>query len=163
MKKGAIISECGKYRYQLWRIWDESLPKVLFIMHNPSKADADNDDPTIRRCIGYAKFWGYGGIYVGNLFPYRATDPNELKKLSVSELWPIENIKHTSQLKAKCKTYILAYGNPFDKSFTPSPDFIDADWKCLKLTKSGNPCHPLYLKSDLVPIPLFITKSVKKP
>ena len=65
---GAIISDCGKYRYQLWRKWDPSLPVVLFIMLNPSQADASEDDPTIRRCINYAKSWGYGGIYVGNLF-----------------------------------------------------------------------------------------------
>lgn len=78
MDKGAIISGCGKYRYSLWRTWDKKLPKVMFIMLNPSTADAYEDDPTIRRCINFAKSWGYGGIVVGNLFAYRATNPKKL-------------------------------------------------------------------------------------
>lgn len=92
MIKSAIISECGKYRYSLSRIWDENKANVLFIMLNPSTADGDVDDPTIRRCIGFAKSWGYGGIYVGNLFAYRATDPKEL--LKVENPIGFENIHH---------------------------------------------------------------------
>ena len=77
----AVISECGKYRYSLTRIWDESKPKVMFIMLNSSTANANNDDPTIRRCINFAKAWGFGDLYVCNIFAYRATNPQELLKV----------------------------------------------------------------------------------
>lgn len=151
MIKGAKISECGKYRYQLWRIWDESLPKVLFIMHNPSTADADVDDPTIRRCIAYAKEWGYGGLYVGNLSPYRATDPKDLKKLSEKALMMREqNIFNLIKMKDICNLHVLAYGNPVFESMVAN--FIGPSWHYLKRTKLKHPCHPLYLKKDLKPI-----------
>lgn len=78
MNKGAKFSDCRKYRYTLWRIWNESEPCVMFIGHNPSTADEKEDDPTIRRCINYSRDWGYGGLYMVNLFAYRATDPKDL-------------------------------------------------------------------------------------
>ncbi|HDR1569813.1 TPA: DUF1643 domain-containing protein, partial [Pasteurella multocida] len=74
MNNNAIFSDCGTYRYVLWRIWDTLLPRITFIGLNPSTADESNDDPTIRRCINFAKKWGYGGIYMVNLFAYRSTD-----------------------------------------------------------------------------------------
>lgn len=77
MKTGANLSECRRYRFSLWRIWDEALPYALFIGLNPSTADETANDPTITRCINFAKDWGYGGIYMANLFAYRATDPSE--------------------------------------------------------------------------------------
>lgn len=82
MEKTAIISEDEKYRYQLSRCWDETKPRILFIMLNPSTADANIDDPTIRRVISFAKSWGYGGVYVGNLFAFRSTDPKGLKQIA---------------------------------------------------------------------------------
>jgi hypothetical protein len=77
---GATISECGQYRYLLWRVWDTSLPTVAFVMLNPSTADAQADDPTIRRCVAFARDWGYGRLDVVNLFPLRATNPAVLSK-----------------------------------------------------------------------------------
>ena len=79
--KGAIISDCQKYRYALWRNWDLSKDKVMFIGLNPSTADHIEDDPTIRRCIGFAKSWGYGGLYMMNLFSYRTSNPSKLKNV----------------------------------------------------------------------------------
>lgn len=75
---GALISECGKYRYRLWRLWNADQPVMVWVMLNPSTADAATDDPTIRKCIGFAKTHGFGGIIVVNLFAWRATDPKEL-------------------------------------------------------------------------------------
>lgn len=146
MIKGAVISDCGKYRYQLWRIWDESKPCVLWIMHNPSTADAEEDDPTIGRCIEFSTRWGYGGIYVGNLSPYRATKPDVMKGKRFSELFPVENIIHTNEMKKKCSLFVLAYGNPIRKDMKYK--IFDDCWMALKLTKSGNPWHPLYVKGD---------------
>ena len=78
MTKDAEISKCGCYRYALWRVWSEDVSCAMFVGLNPSIADAEGDDPTLRRCIAYARSWGYGGVCIGNLFAYRATDPNEL-------------------------------------------------------------------------------------
>ena len=147
---GATISPCGKYRFGLHRIWDRSKPFVYFVMHNPSTADSLLDDPTIRRCIGFAKSWGYGGIYVGNLYSYRATDPKELLNKSLDELTCEQQFEYHREMIDICQLHVLAYGNPISKEDFPIA--FDDTWHCLKLTKAGNPCHPLYLKSDLKPL-----------
>ena len=72
---GADISSDNKYRYSLWRIWDKNKPIILFIMLNPSTADAVNNDKTMTRVKNFAESWGYGGVYVGNLYAFRSTDP----------------------------------------------------------------------------------------
>ena len=79
MKKDAQLSTCRKYRYALWRTWDEAKPQVMIIGLNPSTADETKDDPTITRCINFAKAWGYGGVCMANLFAYRATAPSDVK------------------------------------------------------------------------------------
>lgn len=76
--RGAVISDDGRYRYRLWRTWAPELPRMAWIMLNPSTADAEVDDPTIRRCVGFAKREGCGGIEVVNLYAYRSTDPSVL-------------------------------------------------------------------------------------
>lgn len=78
-RRGAIISVCGGYRYTLWRRWS-GRPLLVFIMLNPSTADALKNDHTIRKCIGFARRFGYGGIVVVNLFAFRATDPDDLRR-----------------------------------------------------------------------------------
>ncbi len=148
---GAIISVCGKYRYKLWRIWDKSKPIALWIMHNPSTADERENDPTIRRIISFTKSWGYGGIYVGNIFPFRATNPRDLKQISITDLEKYtDNLIHIKEMYEKCKIHIVAYGNPIIESQLVKN--IGNEFSYLKLTKQGNPSHPLYLKSDLTPI-----------
>ncbi len=77
---GAIFSPCGKYRYVLWRKWEADGPYIMFIGLNPSTANADTDDPTIRRVVRFAKSWGYHGVYMLNLFAYVTPYPEELKK-----------------------------------------------------------------------------------
>lgn len=77
-ERGAHISDCGKYRYRLWREWDRSKPTLAFLMLNPSTADHLTDDPTITRCMSRAIAGKYGRLEVANLFPLRATDPDEL-------------------------------------------------------------------------------------
>ena len=109
MEKTAILSEDNLYRYQLSRVWDTTKPLLLFIMLNPSTADSNNDDPTIRRLINFCKSWNYGGFYVGNLFAYRTPKPAELKKAN----YPIgsDNKKHIMEMLKKCQKVVYAYGN----------------------------------------------------
>lgn len=153
----AVISECGNYRYSLTRIWDESKPKVMFIMLNPSTADANNDDPTIRRCVGFAKSWGFGGLYVCNLFAFRATTPKEL--LKVDNPFGDQNIWHTRKLSDEVEMIICAWGNyPIVKKilrYENAPinllDFCINKLHSIDTTVKGIPKHPLYLKSELKP------------
>ena len=80
INRQTIFSPCRRYRYTLWRAWDMFNPGyVMFIGLNPSTADEVQDDPTIRRCIGYAKEWGYGAFCMTNIFAFRATDPRVMK------------------------------------------------------------------------------------
>ena len=83
-ESGAIFSECKKYRYLLWRKWGKSPHSkyVMFVGLNPSTADESIDDPTIRRCICFAKDWGYDGLFMANLFAYRATYPVDMFKFA---------------------------------------------------------------------------------
>ena len=80
LKTDAEFSACRKYRYALWRTWDESKPYPMIIGLNPSTADENENDPTITRCINFAKSWGYGGVCVINLFVYCATVPSDMKE-----------------------------------------------------------------------------------
>lgn len=146
MKKTAVISEDGKHRYKLSREWDASLPKVLFIMLNPSTADAENDDPTIRRCIGFAKAWGYGGIWVGNLFSYRTAYPKELKG---HDVYTSENLKHIYDMKNQSDKIICAWGNSRGLPAYICNRFDGIYY--LELSKNRTPKHPLYLKGSLLP------------
>lgn len=152
MQKSALFSKDRIYRYSLCRIWDESKPYVLFIGLNPSTADENKDDPTIRRCINYAKYWGYGGLKVANLFAYRATLPTDLKQAKN----PIgaDNDKHIKQLSANAEITIVAWSN--DGSYLDRDKGILGLIKnpmCININKSGQPSHPLYQKKSLIPQP----------
>lgn len=155
MLSDCCISNCEQYRYELKRIWDEDKPKVLFIMLNPSTADAEVDDPTIRRCIGYAKNWGFGGILVGNLFAYRSTNPNGL--LKVDNPVGDDNIWHIKNMYYESDVVVCAWGNSnivrrLDKKikydYRPL-SVIKNSLHCLELSNDGTPKHPLQLKKDL--------------
>jgi len=147
MKTRAIISEDGKYRYQLSRIWDEEKPKVLFIMLNPSTADADVDDPTIRRVVNFSKSWGYGGVFVGNLYAYRSTDPKGLKHTE-DPIGP-ENMSHIQSLVGLTDKIVYAWGNN-KKEPKWLCDLVETPY-CIDISTKKIPKHPLYLKGDLQP------------
>lgn len=153
VRASAQISPCGRYRYSLTRIWDAEKPKVLFIMLNPSTADGEQDDPTIRRCIGFAKSWGYGGLYVGNLLAYRATNPKDLK--GVDDPFGPANETHLKEMARKAELLVCAWGNPaITKNMMHQTKLIKGLGLVphyLELTKDGTPKHPLYLKSELKP------------
>ncbi|MEK9612796.1 MAG: DUF1643 domain-containing protein [Flavobacteriaceae bacterium] len=155
VEKGAIFSDCKRYRYQLWRIWDQTQPKVLFIMLNPSKANAEIDDPTIRRCMGFAKSWGYGGLYVGNLFAYRSTDPKGL--LLAEDIRGTEGLNHWIQMSNLSENVVCAWGNSsLIQKLKPRLELLktlDKPLFCIQTSKDGTPKHPLYLKMKQKPIP----------
>lgn len=89
MKGQAAFSECGQYRYVLSRNWEIDGRKLVAIMLNPSTADAEVDDPTVRRLIKFAKSWNMDGLAIVNLFAYRTANPREL--LSVKDPTGPEN------------------------------------------------------------------------
>ena len=158
MHKGAILSSCKKHRLQLWREWDSNLPKVLFIMLNPSTADDQQDDPTLRRCIDFAKQWGFGGLYIGNLYSFRAADPKTL--LKVSKFSHRDNYKHLVTMANQCQLVVCAWGNyPVIKKLGIPKNifkYLEQNLHCLALSKKSMPMHPLYLKKSLTPIPFSL-------
>ena len=147
MLKSAVISEGGLYRYQLGRVWDTTLPVVTFIMLNPSTADSETDDPTIRRVINFAKSWGYGGVFVGNLYAFRSTDPKGLK--STTNPVGDDNITHIKAIIDKSAQVIYAWGNN-QKEPEWLRELVEAP-HCIDVSTKGIPKHPLYLKGELRP------------
>lgn len=146
MDSGAVIDSTGTYRYSLYRKWAEG-QWMTFIMLNPSTADAAKDDPTIRRCIGFAQAWGYAGVQVVNLFAYRATKPNELL-LCVDPVGP-DNVKHMAMAMGAALV-VAAWGNsPVAMHVSIRSALSGITLNCLGVTKSGNPRHPLYVRGDM--------------
>lgn len=150
LENDAVISECGKYRYLLRRAWDHAKPRVLYVMLNPSTADATQDDATIRSCVRLAKANGYGSMEVVNVFGYRATDPMELLKqadpVGPNNEWSVE------AAVGRCDVVICAWGAfpPARQYATPVLNAIRSRRPaayCFGKTKAGAPKHPLYIKS----------------
>ena len=146
----AVLSDCGLYRYRLDRRWGDG-PTCGFIMLNPSTADADMDDPTIRRCIGFAKREGYGGIIVVNLYAFRATSPKDMQAAPFP--FGPDNHSHLTDI-ARAAYYadvpiICAWGAN-DQGDTVKAIFREAGVRmvCLGRTKDGSPRHPLYVRAD---------------
>ena len=150
MRKLAIFSNDNKYRYILLREWDNSKPNLGFIMLNPSTADGEKDDPTIRRCISFAKDNGFGSILVVNICAYRSTNPKLLKNLKIP--FDHENFTWIETIAVICDKTILAYGN----SVEYAPNYQKTLSRlhklkplyCLGLTKKGHPRHPLYISKN---------------
>ena len=131
-------------------MWDEDADHVLFICCNPSAADARNDDPTLIKCVHYAKRWGYGGVSMANLFACRAAKPKDM--LSSKDPIGVNNDKWLRELSNNADLVIAAWGNygkHMDRSHQIREDITDLHY--LKLNASGEPSHPLYLKSNLKP------------
>lgn len=146
---GATISEDRVYRYRLWRIWSELDPPIAFCMLNPSTADERNDDATIRRCIGFAKRWGHGGIVDVNLFALRATDPSELTK-HPDPIGP-DNDTWISKEYNRCYAMIAAWGVHGSLMSRGAAVKEGKILNHLGLTKAGHPKHPLYLSNKTTP------------
>lgn len=140
---GACFSPCGKYRYALWRIWEEALPKALCIGLNPSTADGLKDDPTIRLLKKLLQRLGYGGFYMVNLYAWISPSPKCL--LNCED--PIgENDTVIEELVDHCEDIIFCWGNAVldeERATTLIARFPRA--LCFGKTLAGNPIHPRYL------------------
>ncbi|HCY87459.1 MAG TPA: hypothetical protein DHV36_20160 [Desulfobacteraceae bacterium] len=164
MKKSAIFSPCRKYRYTLERIWDEKKPPAMFIGLNPSTADEEKDDPTVRRCISFSRIWGYGGLIMTNLFAFRATDPKEMI-IQKGSVW-VDNDRHLKECAAHAGIVVAAWGN-HGQHLHRAYNFVRAYGGqcicCLKLTTCKEPSHPLYQPESLKPIDFETGKPVEVP
>jgi hypothetical protein len=160
MKRDAVISSCGRYRYRLSRHWGPG-PEATFIMLNPSTADGFADDATIRKCIGFAQRWKMGGMYVGNLFAVRATKPKEMKR-AADPVGP-ENASHLEWLCERADKNggkVVAAWGVHGRYMDQASTFLGwcLNWEVqpltLGLTDGGYPRHPLYVPYDTKPVPL---------
>jgi len=161
--RSARISTCKRYRYQLERSWSTRTSRkstVAFIGLNPSTADANQDDPTIRKCIAYAKAWHYKKLIMVNLFAWRATDPNALllAKQPVGRL----NDKHLDEAVLASALVVACWGEY--GAILSRSDELRARYPrrlmCLRTNQSGEPTHPLYLPATLKPVKLRKNSSI---
>jgi hypothetical protein len=145
----AIISRCGLYRYSLTRTWDTG-QTLAWVMLNPSTADADQDDATIRRCIAFSQSWGYGRLVVVNLFALRATDPKELKS-AADPIGPGNDVHLMSTLHF-ADAILCAWGvggelHGRGERIKERLRAAKLSACCLGLTRGGQPKHPLYVRA----------------
>jgi hypothetical protein len=159
MERGADISACGRYRYRLWRFWggEAAVNLMVWVMLNPSTADDRIDDPTIRRCMSFARREGFNGIMVVNLFALRATDPDEL----MTTAWPLNDDMALEILErevfngAQNSKVVFAWG-AHKAVWLPESGLalrrlhknVASNLWCLGRTKGGYPKHPLYLPNN---------------
>lgn len=149
----AVFSPCRTWRYELWRRWNEGLSTCVFVGLNPSTADETVDDPTIRRCVNYAREWGFGSFCMLNLFAFRATDPGWMKE-QADPIGPDNDVTLES-VCANAGLVVAAWG-VHGTHRGRDRDVVErgllGDYAVLDVTKDGHPSHPLYLPKTLVPL-----------
>jgi hypothetical protein len=148
---GATFSRDRRYRYRLWRSWGDPALPCVFVGLNPSTADESNDDPTIRKCVGFAKHWGFGGVDVVNLFAFRSTEPAALSV--VKDPVGRNNAYHVTLALRDAKRIVWAWGSHSPRIrrlvLPESTSLCTMERTCeagtLGITKDGSPRHPLML------------------
>ena len=146
---GAAFSLDRVYRYGLWRRWGSpDAGAVLFVGLNPSTADETVDDPTIRRCVGFARSWGYGALYMANIFAFRATDPDDMKR-APDPIGP-DNDSWLAFLATEAHLAVAAWGvhGEFLNRGARVARLLSPGLMCLGRSKGGFPRHPLYLAAS---------------
>jgi hypothetical protein len=167
----AVISPCGLYRYTLSRSFAgqlevEKKPRMaLWVMLNSSRADADKNDPTIRRCAWFSERDGFDGFYAGNLYAFRSPNPDDLRDSMEAGIDPIgpDNDEHLRTMASWSDAIICAWGAHPMATEKRVRDVVEIlrgyrELQCLGLTASGAPRHPLYVKGD-APLTLFKARS----
>ena len=157
LTRSADFSDCGQYRYRLSRSWSNKRigknKTVAFIGLNPSIADAEFDDPTIKRCITYAESWQFKQLIMINLFALISTDPDQLT--NVPDPVGPENDHFIKMACAQSAKLIACWGNQgvIKNRSEVVCQSISRRLHCIRSNKSGEPAHPLYLPAKLTPIP----------
>jgi hypothetical protein len=163
LERGASVSPCGRYRSLLWRAWNLKRPTCGWIMLNPSTADAEVDDPTIRRCMGFAERWGCGGIRVMNLFTLRTADPGVLRESvdrhpAPTAVWLREYDILQQQFLIDCNLVMAAWGifecdgrDHQVKMWRSMARAENRPLMCLGVCADGSPRHPLYVRREELP------------
>lgn len=149
------MSSCRRWRYHLWRRWADGRA-VAFIGLNPSTADEARDDPTIRRCLGFAAGWGYGALSVVNLYAWRSTEPAPLWDGGVPD--PVGPETDVTLLRvAREAALVVAAWGAFPKARARAAEVLGllaaagVAPRVLGLTAGGYPRHPLYARRELRP------------
>lgn len=153
--KSATFSPCRRFRYTLWRTWaavdGHADCYAMFVGLNPSTADEANDDPTIRRCVGFARAWGFQGLCMTNLFAYRATDPADM--LAQADPVGEGNDRTLRAMAERAGIVVAAWGvHGAHGGRAAAVRKLLPKLHYLKLTKDGHPAHPLYLPKTLRPL-----------
>ena len=153
----ADFSSCGNYRYALRRQWMLGKGSVLWVLLNPSTATAELDDPTIRRCIGFAQGWGYQGMTLANVFALRSTNPKALRTHPYPE--GPNNQEWLSRLSSEGHDLVIAawgHHGAYLESGNRATLILNrqADVMCLGTTDNEQPRHPLYL-AKTTPLTMF--------
>ncbi len=157
-ERTAVLDPTGAYRFLLTRVWDDALPRVCWVMLNPSVADAERDDNTISMCISYSRAWGFGSLEVANLFALVSTDPKGLKR--VEDPVGVGNDDYIRAACSRASMIVCAWGaggvllgrgrvvmgicRQYGELF------------CLGVTRDGHPWHPLRKSSALKPVPFGV-------
>lgn len=153
VKSDAGLSGCGAYRWWLSRHWDDERPTCAWVMLNPSTADALFDDPTIRRCVGFSRRWGFGGLVVVNLYAYRVTSPHALR-LADDPVGPL--CDEAIRVHCRGRVAVAAWGALVQLRRAAEVLALlreeAAGVVCLGLTRGGQPLHPLYVRGDTAPL-----------
>lgn len=154
MTSSALFSPCRTYRYTLSRRWSSGDRLATFIALNPSTADETQDDPTIRRMIGFARTWGLDGLHVANIFALRSTDPKALRRhrapIGPDNDWHIMRLARAAEIVVACwgKHGGLADRGP---AVLQALKAASVQVQCLAINGDGSPKHPLYLRGDCEP------------
>jgi hypothetical protein len=152
---GAVFDPRRKYRYLLWRKWDAELPKLCFVMLNPSTANEFQNDPTISRCVGFAQKWGFGSLEVVNAFALRATDSSELKLVKDPVGGKLAD-RYIEEAVESSDKIVVAWGNTgtwMDRHLALNEMLRGSEVSCFGMTNQNQPKHPLYLPNDADLIP----------
>lgn len=151
MARQTVLSPCRTYRYALWREWAGGKGYAMFVGLNPSTADETQDDPTIRRCVAFAKAWGYAGLCMVNLFAFRATNPADM--MNAADPVGPDNDQTLRSLAEAAGVVVAAWGvhGTYGGRHTAVRAMLPR-LHCLRLTKHGHPGHPLYLPKTLTPV-----------
>ena len=155
-QSGADISDCGRYRYALWRVWDPSQKLLNFVLLNPSTADAEQSDATLTKCVTRAQMLGFGGIHVTNLYALRSRDPSVLRR-DPNPIGPDNDI-HITVAARRCALVVCGWGIHAEDGCVGRAAQVQKllysagrQPYVLGLTKGGHPRHPLYVAYSCAP------------